>query len=203
MLMGDGHIRDDEYNPYLVIRMSNKRFLEWFDNQMSVFTTTSGVREVNVTQHNRDYQRSRGRDVDDWNTEYLLQTRRLPELQEFADWYSAGDKRFPDDLQLNPTITKIWYCTDGGVNIDDGYCTISSVNESDRPEYLISLFENIGFQTRFSYKRIWLNAQSNDFLEYMGRAPPGFEYKWELYNKDRYKNLKLLSYDIDNGNNKN
>jgi len=193
MVMGDGCIthRDANRNPRLKIEMVNKRFLEWFNNQMGILTTD--VRKVEYSQKRIDYYNNsmEGRKFENRSDVYRLHSRGSPELQELADWYSSGKKRFPDDLKLTPTSLKIWYVGDGHVQIDDRRCRISCVNEINREDYLKTLFERIGFTVYLTKKGIGIRAsESPDFLDYMGNAPPGFEYKWQLDNKKRYKKLK-------------
>jgi len=197
MLLGDANISSHALgNPGLDVEMVNREFLDWFDEQMEVFTT--GVRLRRTAEESRDQSLETGflsAQDSNYHDTFRVRMRRLPELQQFEEWYSTGEKVFPNNLELTPTIAKMWYCSDGGVKIRESIVRISSYNESDRKEYIVNLFDNIGFDIRFSSQTIRLDKQSSyEFLDWIGSPPPGFEYKWELNDRDRYEKLKDRAY---------
>jgi len=79
-------------------------------------------------------------------------------------------------------MAKMWYVTDGTFHTHGAAAHISiyACNEEHRPEYVCSLLEEHGFATRYhGHGQFALTAQaSQDFLTWIGDAPPGFEYKW-------------------------
>lgn len=201
MLMGDGYIDTSNKSPRMKLDMINKKFLEWFDQEMGIFTT--GVRlnrtaaESFSNMENADFITPTR--VENYHDVHRLYTRSIPWLQTLERWYNSGSKRFPDNLSLTPEIAKIWYVSDGGLymgNVQSGYAEIYTSNESDRGDYLEDLFQKVGFDVKFSSGTIRFSTnETQDFLDWIGSPPPGFEYKWEIDDFDEYRRLKERAYD--------
>jgi hypothetical protein len=95
------------------------------------------------------------------------------------EWYSSGEKRFPDDLELDPIAVKYWYAGDGRLathNVNP-FSRIATRNEADRSEWLIEL---LPVDATFSSNYINIPTdQTPEFLNWLGEAVPGYEYKWD------------------------
>ena len=182
LLMGDGTIENQEGgNPCLRVGMSNEKFLTWLSGELgdivSSISLDSTAEEIAQNLRNSGFRPNTKEE--NCQDHYILNTRRLPWIEYLESWYDTGEKRFPDDLKMTPTIAKMWYCGDGGVNITNKICEIKSSNEKDRPEYLKGLFEQVGFSPSFDNAKLrFSQKESNDLLEWMGSPPPGFDYKW-------------------------
>lgn len=160
VLMGDGTISEKSNSCEFAVGMVTEEFIEWLQLELQPFSSKISVRET----ENRDL--------------YRLTTTPHKYFEELRDWYESGEKRYPNDLSLTPLILKTWYVTDG--TISNGYPRIAASNESDRPEYLCSLFNDLPFDVKFDgEKDIQVDANdTEDFFNYIGSPPPGFEYKW-------------------------
>ncbi|QRD99675.1 laglidadg endonuclease [Halorubrum virus VOLN27B] len=169
--------------------MINRRFLEWLDVQFGVLTT--GVTKIRTAEEQAENSRKTGftTTVNDENYHdlYMCNTRSLPELQPYSEWYSSGKKVFPESIRLTPLTLKMWYVTDGSLTHRVGKrkpMQIGCSNESDRGDFLESLFEDTPISPRFDGKNLWFGVDDTDTaLEWMGSPPPGFEYKWEQNTK--------------------
>lgn len=120
-----------------------------------------------------------------YNDLHGLRTCSHPQLNELREWYATGRKRYVEDLTMTPTIAKMWYVCDGWLakdeqSTDRPRAAFKVSNESDRPEYLVRLFESAGFHAYHSHKHVMVSAHETlQFLDWMGDPPRGFEYKWD------------------------
>jgi len=180
--MGDGSIHRSSSNPQMEITNTNKRFLEWLDRELDWLSVS--------VKHKHD--------LGD-NPCYRLTITRHPWLEELSLWYETGNKEFPKDLEITNTVAKMWYVCDGGIRWTDeyAYASIRAVNESNRGDILQSFFD---FETTFSdnYVNFW--SDTRNFLNWLGEPVPGFEYKWETDNFEKYKSLKDKSYNVNDDN---
>ena len=198
LLMGDGSIDigDGNCEACLRVGMANKPFLDWLDKTY-LSEISRGVRHKCTPEEGAKNVRKTGfrpnAKAENYSHIYELSTRRLPDLSKIhKEWYSNnGSKYYPNNLELTPLSTKMWYCGDGGINITGNYCSIKCSNESKRVQYIKNLFDDINIDITFKNGVIRINKkQSPKLLHYMGKAPIGFEYKWELNNRDRYYKVK-------------
>lgn len=192
LLMGDGDLhRRGDPNPLFRIRMTNREFLEYLDGCLGVlsrgvFLDRSADEMASQAKSNKAAGLENFETVNEenYNDLYGLRTVSHPDLHQFTDWYSSGTKRFPPDLELTPEIAKMWYVCDGWIasdsrSTDSDRVMVKAKNEADRQEYLVNLFEAVGFKAGFSRYAIQISAEeTEDILDWMGPAPPGFEYKW-------------------------
>jgi len=179
LLMGDATMERNGINPALVAYNKNSVFQGW------VWQELKGLRS-RVMKNSNDV--------------WCVRTWSHPGLQEWAGWYKSGDKRFPEELNLTPLIAKVWYCCDGGLSFGGHYTTHATpsfgvTNEKDRLDFIKSLFDDVPVQVRTESRGIVaISADDRDsFLEWMGDPLPGFEYKWENSDVDKYKSLKNRS----------
>jgi len=182
LLMGDAWInRPEGKNPHLSIEMVNNQFLSWVENILDDVVSSFRMRATaeELVEKNKSY----GYTVNEenYNDVWVLETNRLEYFDELGEWYSSGEKRYPDDLELNPVKLKIWYCCDGSL-VRGGYPVIYSSDQSDVRESVLSLFDDIDVNPTFTDGgggTIRFNrGDVDDFFNYVGDHPPGFAYKW-------------------------
>jgi len=198
MLMGDGYIsRRENKNTYFTTAMITKPFLEWLDGELDWLST--GVRLEYTAEENAKRSRDSGFSPDakaeNYSDVYRLQSRGNPNLQPLADWYSSGKKVFPENIELTPTVLKMWYVSDGSHDNRKSHnrIEIAMNNEIDRRDNIEQLFEHVGFEiSNWSIREITSGKyegskiceaqftvdESQRLFEYMGEPPAGFEYKW-------------------------
>lgn len=200
LMLGDGTLRTHTQRPFVQTYMTSKRFLGWVDEQCEWLTT--GVSLYRTAERSAELSRNNGNpDADEANYSdvYVLQTRTMPQFERFESWYTGGaGKRFPDYLVLVPVTTKIWYVCDGSLNWDRRYpgarphITVRVQNE-DTIQNVLRMFDESTFDhtpTADSQTIRFTVDETEALLDWMGRAPPGFAYKWCLDSLDRYERLK-------------
>jgi len=188
LLLGDGTIPDisntKRNNTFLAVEMVTPRFLYWLVEQSQLFTKPR-LKDEYVNNNN-------------WNATYVAQTISIPEISDIRNrWYPKGKKKYPTELTLTPFMAKLWYCGDGGLNWSGdttAYANIKCSNESANVENLLELFREHGFGPTFRQERICFNSDTKEFLEWIGKPLPGFEYKWETTDRGSYDELQNLSY---------
>jgi hypothetical protein len=174
-LMGDGDIKvhSDAKNPIYRVRVIDKPYLEYIDSKMGHHTT--GV--------------SLSIERDGYNDLWAVRSIASPIFEQYRNWYSSGEKQFPEDIKLTPTVLKHWFCCDGHRNINHDYIKITATNEKDNEGKIRSMFNRVGFEiNNWSISENSSGEKKCDILftinesarmwEYMGSPPPGFEYKW-------------------------
>lgn len=182
VLMGDGSITigsgskrgqftvgsiTKEYLTYLQETAPN-----WLWNGIFLDTTAEQRVEYGHTEGNQhDY--------------YKLNSMRHPVFTQLRrEWYNDGNKRYPDDLDLDPLILKHWYVTDGTLHKRAGNARcrakIACSNESDRPETVISLIDQVGISAHHDkHGGFQIGADDTELMfDMIGDPIPGFEYKW-------------------------
>jgi hypothetical protein len=203
--MGDATIHDppSAANPRIEVHNINYRFLHWIDGQLG--RLSNGVTRRRTSEEIRETNKSasmeRFSSVDyEIRDQYILTTRRHPELQEYAEWYAGEQKRFPSDLRLTPVILKTWYVCDGNLIWGSKGHTrpqvwISAENESDRTEYITGLFDSEPVSPTFREGRLMLTTDETEwFFQYVGDSLPGFEYKFATESREIYRELKEAFY---------
>jgi hypothetical protein len=148
--------------------MVNEEFIEYVNEE--VFPTLgTGVREVPPSKNNEQVA-------------YQCATTVHPKLKEFREWYSSGQKVFPESIKLTPTVLKMWWVSDGHLHDyhKNTYPVITSLNEIEHKQKLESYFNDIGIGIRrFTWKDIVIEYDDTDaFFDHIGSPPPGFEHKW-------------------------
>jgi hypothetical protein len=188
MLMGDASLARGNSLPYVQMSLINEDFLYWIKQEISEMGAKYRLVETasEVASRARDSDWNKDCEVKDCNDVYQLTTSIHPSLENFEIWYDGGHKTFPKDSSINSLSAKVWYCCDGDLKIGTTkhhkpIARITSRNESHRADFLISLFEECGFEPYWeeqSSKICFTVEETPRFLEWMGNAPPGFEYKW-------------------------
>jgi len=197
ILMGDGTVSafGENSNPKLSCGMINKEYLEYLNEEVfpilgnKVFLKRSG--EEQATWHRESGFRP-GADASKYQDIFAWYTRNHPGLDEFADWYSSGEKVFPNDLEMTPLVMKHWFVGDGHFETNEysiGRVSISTSNELNNKSKIGRYFTSIGFDDFY-----WKTSErqdgtksgsinfstelTEDIFDYMGEPLPGFEYKW-------------------------
>lgn len=187
ILMGDGDIHGQkDANPHFRVRMTNQDFLIRLNEQFGVLSTGVFLDRTAKQQYRQatdsDHEKFEVTNEESYSDLYGLRTRSHPQLHRLREWYETGQKRFPSNLRLTPTIAKMWYVCDGWLAKTADHrprVMIKAANESSRPEYLIDLLSHHGFHPHFTRTELEFTAsETEELLDWMGSPPPGFEYKW-------------------------
>lgn len=167
LLMSDGWIKK-RTNASFSVAMTNKKFLKWLKKELGFLSTD--IRVKKTQEPNRDKL-------------YVLSTISHPELNRYRDWYVEGDKTWSlPPKGLTPTRMKMLYVGDGNKythNKGRDYIRIGASNQLEYKDETLKLFESLGLEPRWSTHNIVFSVEDSEKLwDYMGEAPPGFEYKW-------------------------
>jgi len=193
LLMGDGSINESNKNPRIVSNMISKNYLEYIDNIFACLGT--GVSLVRTAKDSAKQNRDRGfrpnAKEENYSDVYRWESRSHPHLQKWADWYSTGEKVWPKDIELTPTVFKHWYCCDGyWANKNSKNCIeVSMANEINNRNKINKMFKNVSLPSPSNYviseikgveacTATWTVEQSKELWEYMGEPLPDFHYKW-------------------------
>lgn len=187
ILMGDGDIHGRaNKNPHFRVRMTNRKFLSYLHDCFGILSTGVFLDRDAEYQYNQaaesNHEKFAVTNREEYSDLYGLRTRSHPELHDLKRWYSTGQKRFPNNLTLTPTIAKMWYVCDGWLAQEKDSrprVMIKAANEADRVKYLQELFTEHGFDPHFTRTELQFTTDETErFLEWIGSPPPGFRYKW-------------------------
>jgi len=199
LMMGDGSVTKGKSNKNYRLRVKNTNitFLQWLQNEFewlsgsicNVETAKEVADHLNKTGVNDEYRDSNPEDCYDV---YELFLRGHPVFNKLRQWYKEDGLVF-QEVAYTPTILRVWYVSDGGIDKQDMTTEFGSANESDRPEVIENGFANIGIDISNGdggkHFRIYTNTDK--FFDYIGHDPvPGFEYKWEYEDREQYERLK-------------
>lgn len=167
LMFGDGWVNhhNDAGSPFFAVGNTNRGFLEWFDDVMGILTT--GVNEATGSANSKkDY--------------YKVRTRRMSFFSRFADWYATGGIEFPD-VDLNGTMLKMWFVSDGYLRVRDDRPTrlvLCNRTQDNRRRYFSRLFQPLGVVPQVYADTIEFRADDSEgLIGEMGEMPPGFSYK--------------------------
>jgi len=195
VLMGDGSIGekfDNKRNPRFRIGNTNLEYLNYLYDKLQPLCTREPVKRRTPEQLAESLSGfSNTSDPADYKAQYSLQTFSHPKLSRFEDWYSTGEKVFPESIELTPTVLKHWFVCDGSYNNNGhrNYIAIHLSNERENKEKIERYFSDIGIpvsrwrddkQGDGTYKTsiIFNVDETKQLFSYMGDCIPGFEYKW-------------------------
>jgi hypothetical protein len=194
VLMGDGCIIQQRKNPRLQVKMISPNYLQYLANQFTILG--SDVKLVETAAESAENARKTGfrpnAKKENYSSKYVWSSINHPELQEFNDWYGSGEKVWPKDIKLTPTVLKHWYCGDGCWDNSGTHdnIVISMSNEINETEKVSQIFKNSGLPSPSNYniyerkdgskkcQAQFTVDQSKELWEYMGEPLPDFEYKW-------------------------
>jgi hypothetical protein len=195
VLMGDGYInRQKNAKPRFCVGNTNKEYLEHLNRNLKPYSNdvSLGRTAEEVAENFQTSGFSKNIEEENCNDFYRLSTNTSPVFEEFAEWYRSGEKVFPGEIDLTPTTLKHWFVCDGYANKRGRsyYIGIQMANERGNENKIERIFEN-GPGIGVSYWNSRTQGDGTDYLcaefavddssaliEYMGDAPPGFEYKW-------------------------
>lgn len=189
LLMGDGTIykKSPDHTPNFRVSLIVPEYLQWLDQTLGCLST--GVRLKSTAEQScGSCNLSDNEDASDYSDVYRVATRSHPELERYQDWYSTGEKVFPKDIRLTPTILTHWYISDG--NWRDNRIRIGMSNEINHRDRIEQLFEMIDLPvSRWDISErndssmrccaVFNKATAEQMFEYMNDAPAGFEYKFK------------------------
>ena len=198
LLMGDGNIpvTQERKNYYLIVKMISKPYLKHLSDVCFPVLSNEVRLEQTAAESARGARKSGfspGADPEDYSDIFALGITAHPWINNLTDWYSTGEKVFPPELELTPTVLKHWYCCDGSLDRSDNspIAEISLCNEEGNKEKIKEIFCSVGFKNlkwcvnerkRRSGRRVKVRfnrEETKDLFGYMGSPPPGFRYKWE------------------------
>lgn len=201
LMLGDGTLRTHTSDPFVQTYMINEQFLEWMDEQLEWLST--GVSLYRTAERSVELSQNNGHpdaDVADYHDVYVMQTRTMPQFQPYTSWYENSErKRFADGITLSPIEAKVWYACDGSLNWDRRYpnsrphATIGVRSEMDDIKKVLDMFETSTFDhvPRVDENTIRFSVdETEDFLEWVGNSPPGFQYKWTMSALSDYEEEK-------------
>lgn len=186
LMMGDGSRQKQNRKNLFRVDSTTKPFLKWVSNKFDGLS-------------NKIYMR---KGEENYLKNYRWTTKHTPELNTVLDkWYiSKGESQIPSEISLTPLILKMWYCSDGGLDYNDGYFNriqIRNRSQENASDFFSSLFEDIGFDIFYSSERIRVPRNDTErFFDYIGEPPTasqaGFAYKWQYQDYDEYQRLKNI-----------
>lgn len=200
LLMGDGTIHSTSKNPRLEAKMISQNYLEYIDNEFGIFGhgVSFHMSAEESAKEARETGFSLSANAENYSDTYVWYSMNHPELKEFENWYASGEKVWPADINLTPTVLKHWYSGDGHWSNTGSYnhIRISMSNEYGNSNKINKIFENANLPSPRNYTTYertdggmnfiaeFTVEQSKELWEYMGKPLPDFEYKWpEKYQK--------------------
>jgi len=194
LLMGDGTLHRSNKNAKIQAQMTTKEYLKYIDKKFGKFG--NGVTLAHTASEKATLNKKSGfqQDAKEENYSNIYRWRSCghPELNQFRSWYETGNKIWPDDIDLTPTVLKHWFCGDGCWSNTNGnnHIQISMANEIKNREKVDKLFNSSNLPEPSSYaigKRKdgsktctaqFTVSDSEILWDYMGKPVFGFEYKW-------------------------
>jgi len=191
ILMGDASVSTCNKHARITMQTITPEYLDYLSDSFGIFGLAVQFYKTASEQAKRARESgfSEGARAENYSDVYQWNTRSIPEFDEYVGWYESGEKVFPDNIDLSPTVLKHWYVCDGYLYKDLNRLVISISNEVDNTDKIDSMFERAGLptpaydvQTRkdgtTKCNARWEAKHTNSLLEYMGDPLPGFEYKW-------------------------
>lgn len=194
--MGDGNVSKTGENASLRCILTEKEYLDYLGEEFGIITNRVSLCKSakEKAKENRDSDFSPNAKENNYKDQYIWQTKTHPFFTELYNWYSEGEKVWPKEIDLSPTVLKHWYCGDGSVSYksESDCITISAANEAENVEKIKKYFERAELPnpTISTYEREFGKTavirfgvgESKKLWEYMGDPINGFEYKWPLNN---------------------
>jgi hypothetical protein len=190
VLMGDGCIdRHSSVNSRFICTNTSKEYLQYLDEQLE--HVSCGVRlDKTAEESSNSSAFLEGGNVENYSDIYRWESIYHPDITESFQWYESGTKKFPENIELTPTVLKHWFCCDG--HFEESICRIriSMSNEINRKGMINRMFNSAGLPEPSGFnesKRVsggykcgayWGTKESERLWEYMGKPLPGFRYKW-------------------------
>lgn len=182
--MGDATVEDRGNSGRMTIQNTNREFLEYIDDQLGIFSL--GIKSYYTAEEHGDrVSNIADDDVSDnsnFKQPFEIKTRAHPYFKELYSWYETGKKQFPESLDFNPTVAKMWYCCDGSLITSDSqrpHARFYTKNERGRLDILVQYFRDHGLDARKYEGAVGFTAdETEQLLDWMGEPPDGMKYKW-------------------------
>jgi len=193
LLMGDGCILNDSKNCYMKVTMTSPNYLKHLNKIFGCLGTEIWLEKTaaeNVKIHKKSGFNPNAKE-ENYSDVYTWPTKCHPKFNEFREWYSTGEKVWPEDIKLTPTVLKHWYVGDGNYDNHESCerIKIAMSNEIENTEKVSNYFQSSGlpkptnfteFDNGFGKSCVaqWTTEDSHKLWDYMGKPLPDFEYKW-------------------------
>lgn len=207
LLMGDGCLKHSQNsndrlgNQSMEVVSINEEFIDYLYEEYSPFFTEPKVRRTAEESAEQAIQSEvvSSPQGSTFRTQYRIVSRAIPFFNRYDGWKSSGEKRWPADIEFSPTRLKYLYIADGGLSWNkdskSSRSQITSTNESSQLDRIKDTLEELDIACSTYDDRVMMKSSStNKFLNYLGEPVPGFEYKWENKNLDRYEELYQNTY---------
>jgi len=153
--MGDGNINRGGKNPRLEVEMVSKNYLQYISDVFGILggevrlthTAAESAKDVRQSGLGPNAKKENYSDV------YRWRSISHPEMHKFASWYKSGEKVWPKDINLTPTVLKHWYCGDGHWHNSNSknHIKIAMSNEADETKKVSRMFESAGLPSPSNY----------------------------------------------------
>jgi hypothetical protein len=180
LLLGDADVKRGTNGSIFRIRVTNERFLEWVSARLSPLSRGVFLSASAKTQ--KESALRAGLDGASEDSEfsdlYGLRTVTHPQVDDLADWYSSGQKRYPDSI--TEEMLRMWYVTDG--NIHPYGMRLTCDAQLDKKEEVKEMIQSIDYIDGVSFNKdgtIVIPAEQSREFYRRTKAPSGFEYKWD------------------------
>ena len=190
--MGDGYVRTCSKKPFIAANMIARTYLEHLSSEVFPICSkdvTLKRTAQEMVEKNRDNGFRPNAKVENYSDIYSWGTVCHPELRQYEKWYSTGEKVFPEDIDLTPTVLKHWHCGDGSLQ-KGKWAVITLTNERENKDKIENIFNRVGLEDFFwdEYERankegykceiVFRQEGTKNFFEHIGKPLPGFKYKW-------------------------
>lgn len=207
LVMGDGALKHSHKkserlgNQSIEVVSINKEFIKHLYNDYSPFFTEPSIRRSakDSARQAIDSDVVSSPEGSTFRTQYRIVSRAIPFFNRYDSWKISGKKRWPSDIEFTPEQLRYLYVADGGLSWNkdsmSARAQITSSNEPEQMGRLCDMLNKIGIDCSTYDDRIMMKPSStDDFFNYLGEPVPGFEYKWENENLERYEELYRKVY---------
>ncbi len=193
IVLGDGWVNWQQETPSVEVSLTNRDALEWIDEKLSTYSNgvKSGVSAASRAENNRRSGFHPDASEEAYDDTWNLTTLSMESLQPIANWYSAGEKRIPETVDITSESLRMWYICDGTIRWSgqNSYIVITTSKYSFGSDDVIdSVLDNYPGSHKVLSDAIRFMEPKN-FFEYIGEPIPGFEYKWEYEDREKYSEL--------------
>lgn len=185
LVMSDACVRDRDSNPRVIVATNKKKYLQYLSEKFGQLCTNVRLKETGekLAENARKSGFNENASGENYNDVYSLNIRNNPELNKYARWYDSGEKVWPEDITLTPTVLKHWFVGDGSkIQGKRGrpHISIQVTNEYENKEKITNYFKQLDIHpSNYCQGAVLFSCdQSEELWDYMGEAPPGHNYKW-------------------------
>lgn len=189
MLLSDGTVNEEgAFTAY----STNKKFIQWLSDELNFMAYPPVLNDGGEERYERNIKS--GFDVErdaNYSDMYAVSSPVHSFTENLRHWYDSGEKQIPEDFSINKIEAKLWYCGDGGIHWsgDNAYAEIRPLSFNN--DSIEAVLDQLSFDYNIqSDGTVCFYGDSRDFLEWIGPAPKGMEYKWEIGDRSRYERLK-------------